>query len=1133
MVFYGQNDFYGQDEYEKGPSLYCSGNGVVNPQYFKPKTTFTYTPGSGCSIPKLTVDNISHNGATLKVANGSGTYNVEYAQASSETWQSVAQNSKQATFNLTGLSSQTDYKVRVQSACGSEWREAYFTTAVEAPSVGDSWSDDFEGSTCGWNLVNGSLTNAWAWGTAAKHGGTKGLYISNDGGTSNAYTNSYTMVYATKLLYFAEGKYQFSYNWRANGENAFDYLRVALVPASKTLTASEDIPNGFTVSTLPEGWMALDGGRALNEKSEWQRKEAVANVSGTYYLVFAWRNDHHNQDDADKNPPAAIDNVSITKITSQLEAEGLTVDNSTITQTGATATWTGNAEQWQVSYATDANFLDATETIVSTKSYAMTNLQPGTLYYVRVRAYSSGYGTWCEALSFKTVPGPITSFPWTENFNGLTEDLSIPEFWDNSEGTTDVASRKWCYKEVSNGPTVNSGHNGTKCIRFDSYYNANGKTNFLKTPPLTFPADKDMRLKFWYKNPTGGDFSVYITTDDGTTALATGLTGKDEWTEMRIPLTDYVGAQNVVIVFKGTSNYADGDAYIYLDDVTVEYTPRLLTLEASPNTGGTVEVLNGVDDGVTDNGDGTYDVVPGTEVTLTYEPAEGYKLTGLTSTSSTDAVTNNGDGTATLTVTETATVTATFAGKPYQVLLDGGVDNDNWTGKAGDATINSAFPITAKTGETVTVTYGGNCNIISLMLREGQSDAVEVSEVSVTVTGAKKQWEFTMPGGNVVLSAIYAEATILDADGDVVQSYPTLKEAFMAVQNDETIKLDYDVTVTNDTDLMTGQRATEDPVQFTLDFNGYTIDGTACKTFMNTEHVGDEITFIDSNDDQNGGFKGMVSGKANSLVFASGRYNFGDGTTAADIKDMWKSVLVPFGWTMAPGKEFVDLEGGADANDGFTLGIDYKTYELAIGAGKFATFYDSNNVELDTATPTGVKLYTIKGDGINADHTKVTLTEISSIIGPGTPMLVYNGTTEKLTVKLKVTTGIGNSLMHDAAFQGTAEDKSFTDDDMEKFDYYALSGGKAFARILEPGTVGANKCWLQFTKAGGNTRSIMLVFGDATGITAVSGSPADNGDIYDLNGRKVANGQRSMFNVQRSTLKKGVYVKDGQKVIIK
>ena len=81
-----------------------------------------------------------------------------------------------------------------------------------------------------------------------------------------------------------------------------------------------------------------------------------------------------------------------------------------------------------------------------------------------------------------------------------------------------------------------------------------------------------MLFKFWYRNPTGGDFSVYLSTDGGNTyieTLAANLPNQSEWTEVIIELDDYMGAQDVVIAFKGISNYGNGDAFIYLDDITI------------------------------------------------------------------------------------------------------------------------------------------------------------------------------------------------------------------------------------------------------------------------------------------------------------------------------------------------------------------------------------------------------------------------------------------------------------------------------------------------------------------------------------------------------------------------------------
>ena len=119
------------------------------------------------------------------------------------------------TYTITGLSQSTDYYVAVQNAGSNRWsQKLHFKTTSKPTAVEDGWSDDFEGTNCGWELINGELTNQWAWGTAANNGGTHALYISNDGGTTNAYNgSSETMVYAAKLLTFTGGTFEFSYDW--------------------------------------------------------------------------------------------------------------------------------------------------------------------------------------------------------------------------------------------------------------------------------------------------------------------------------------------------------------------------------------------------------------------------------------------------------------------------------------------------------------------------------------------------------------------------------------------------------------------------------------------------------------------------------------------------------------------------------------------------------------------------------------------------------------------------------------------------------------------------------------------------------------------------------------------------------
>lgn len=249
-------------------------------------------------------------------------------------------------------------------------------------------------------------------------------------------------------------------------------------------------------------------------------------------------------------------------------ARPASVTTGNITSNSATINWAGGSGTYNIEYKT------TTETGWTSKannyirnSINLTSLESGTSYQARVQSVceEGKLSNWVS-VDFSTLCVPTDNFPFSENFDGLTS--GIPMCWDNSEGTTTNDSYKWNYHAT--------GHNG-KCVRFNSYNNSNGLTNFLKTRAMNLPAGQTMQVCFWYKNPTGGDFSIYLSDDSGTThttVLATGMTGQTEWTEMEIAFpNDYIGKDNVVVVFKGTSNCGYGDAYIYLDDVIVEPQP--------------------------------------------------------------------------------------------------------------------------------------------------------------------------------------------------------------------------------------------------------------------------------------------------------------------------------------------------------------------------------------------------------------------------------------------------------------------------------------------------------------------------------------------------------------------------------
>ena len=301
-------------------------------------------------------------------------------------------------FTLTGLQPDYEYVVNITLRSNGQFignLAGSFRTPL------DFYSTDFD-SICDWTLINGSCANAWSWGTAANNGGTHGLYISNDGGTTNAYTNtSSAMVYATKTLDLEAGAYHFSFDWKANGQSSYDYLRVALVPAAVNLQAGTSKPSGFGVATLPTGWIALDGGSKLNSSTEWQTvgNDIMVPTDGTYKMVLAW----WNNSSGGSNPPAAIDNVSICNIACP-KPFNLTVGE--LSPTTASLHWDGPATtgSYTIRYRTVGTYIWQTKTVEGGNTHvtgAISGLSPETQYEAQVQG-DCGNALWSETVSFTT-----------------------------------------------------------------------------------------------------------------------------------------------------------------------------------------------------------------------------------------------------------------------------------------------------------------------------------------------------------------------------------------------------------------------------------------------------------------------------------------------------------------------------------------------------------------------------------------------------------------------------------------------------------------------------------------------------------------------------------------------------------
>ena len=195
-------------------------------------------------------------------------------------------------------------------------------------------------------------------------------------------------------------------------------------------------------------------------------------------------------------------------------------------------------------------------------------------------------------------------------------------------------------------------------------------------------------------------------------------------------------------------------------------------------------------------------------------------------------------------------------------------------------------------------------------------------------------------------------------------------------------------------------------------------------------------------------------------------------------------------------------------------------YEVTIPAQEYITYYAKE--ALTTEENSGAELYTIA----SVTDKEAVLTRALETAPAETPLLVFNISTENKTFMLIPTQEPDLQLTVGKEFKGTAEGKEFTADDMAAADYYVCTG-KAFVWVKGAGIIGANKCWLQISKtsqpASSRTVSRSIVHGNGTtGITTTDFTDETDGDLYDLNGRKVTEPK-----------KKGIYIKNGKKVVIK
>lgn len=186
-----------------------------------------------------------------------------------------------------------------------------------------------------------------------------------------------------------------------------------------------------------------------------------------------------------------------------------------------------------------------------------------------------------------------------------------------------------------------------------------------------------------------------------------------------------------------------------------------------------------------------------------------------------------------------------------------------------------------------------------------------------------------------------------------------------------------------------------------------------------------------------------------------------------------------------------------------------ETVEVTIPASGWGTYCCQWPLDF-TAAPEGLKAYAVT----NVSGNKATLTQVTGSVKGGVPLLLNGAPGEySLTVAEYSTNEVAGNLL-----KGTLS-PTYVERETSEAINYGLKSGEFHAVIS--GTMPAGKAYLPITKSAAAAGSkFVLVFEDTTGISQYQ-SVQSAAVYYDLQGRRV------------DSPRKGVYVRNGKKVVIK
>ena len=241
----------------------------------------------------------------------------------------------------------------------------------------------------------------------------------------------------------------------------------------------------------------------------------------------------------------------------------------------------------------------------------------------------------------------------------------------------------------------------------------------------------------------------------------------------------------------------------------------------------------------------------------------------------------------------------------------------------------------------------------------------------------------------------------------------------------------------------------------------------------------------------------------------------GEGDTWTDLSNEDKLSVGTFRYKVTGAGKY---DGTIYSNE-FEL---YEGYQVVIPAGEYVTYYKDEAVRLEEKDKNDIELCTITA----VEDGKAVLSDNFDAMKANKPFLLKNTTNEEKTILLIPCNEPNLAVTVAKEFKGTEGAREFSEAEMAEGDFYVCNG-KEFVKVRGAGKLAANKAFL-FVE--GNNAPLSIPFrrsigGEGEGTTSIDNLNVNDNEAtwYDLNGRRL----------QGKPSQKGIYIKNGKKVVVK